>query len=167
MFRKFFHLISRIPYSKSTSHGIRLVKNNQDYLIDRIFCMIYTRSNKYQFYIRVKCLNPHVTGFDNLDMATLYMEGGFDSFDIAFGELTKQIIKASKEFDSGFYFFDVNNKCLYFDRELNRWINYPSIMFKCRKCGVQVQYDGARAFDMDGQIGFCKICDGYLRQLSS
>ena len=165
MFRKIIHLISRIPYSKSITQGIKLVQGDPDYLIDRVICQIKKdlKNKKYEFSVKVVCLDPHRTGFGTDQLVSLYGEGGFNSFDIAFGELTSQVIRASERFDSGFYFMDVGNKCLLFDRDSKRWIDYPSVTHKCSKCGNQVEYSGCNALDMDGLIGLCRICDGYMR----
>lgn len=165
MYRKVIHSFFRIRHSKSITNAIKLVWDDSDYLVSRIICQIKKdlKSKKYEFSVKVVCLDPKKTGFGTDQVANLYREGGFNSFDIAFGELTSQVIKASECFDSGFYFMDVGNKCLYFDRDSKRWIDYPAVTLKCSKCGNQIEYSGCDALDMDGRLGLCRICDGYMR----
>jgi len=94
-------------------------------------------------------------------MIDIYKSKNFPSFDIAFGELTRQVLVASKKYESAFYFIRGGR---YFDREKKEWLDYPCLTFDCQKCGNKTILKGAWAMDLDGHILHCEICDGYMRQ---
>jgi len=94
-------------------------------------------------------------------MIDIYQSKVFPSFDIAFGELTQQVLVASKKYDSAFYF---GRGGKYFNRENKEWVDYPELIFYCQKCSNKKILKGPQAMDLDGYGLLCEVCEGNMWQ---
>lgn len=112
--------IALFAASKSTYKcGLELV---DEFSLDTVWINLDKNSNGYQFSASLYCHNPRKIDFYG-NRVVIYKKSGMANYDIAFGEITKQVYECVKDFrECEFELFD-QKTTRFFDFDAIKWVD--------------------------------------------
>ena len=129
MFNKFLH--SFTGYAATLNVALNAARNatykrglsdiTNEFSLDTVYTRLDKGFDGYQFSVSLYCHNPRRIDF-YLNQVVIYKKSKMASYDIAFGEITKQVYDCAKDFrESQFLLWWKSNRI--FDFEKIEWVD--------------------------------------------
>ena len=150
MFRKTKHLVSNfLGFPVTLSMGLKSAARDSCLLLGKVYLQVGWDAYR-KHYSEAKVLSRHG------ESKQIFEATGFDTKDVAFGEMTQQVLYAAEVYESTFL-YAAEGVGRYFDFSRREWIEYPEVIYSCSNCGERLEFTGASAVFEDDKWFVC--CD--------
>lgn len=151
MYRKAKYLISNfLGFPQTLTMGLKSASRHSYLFLGKVYLRV-----GWDAYRKYYC-EAHVLSRDGDEFKRIFEAKGFGSKDVAFGEMTQQVLYAAELYE-GVFLYAADGVGKYFDFSLKEWVVYPAVIYECSKCGKKLEFTGASAVYEDDKWFVC--CD--------